>query len=107
LPEQNRWWRRRRLRSKPKFSEQRGRSLYGGGGFEPTHGPTAADTTIKICPEHMSQQPGPAFTGRARVVSLGIELGELKLIAGSWRWLESGRILWRLRDYFGTELGVA
>jgi len=55
----------------------------------------------------MSQQPGPAFTGRARVVSLGIELGELKLIAGSWRWLESGRILWRLRDYFGTELGVA
>jgi len=100
LPEQNRWWRRRRLRSKPKFSEQRGRSLYGGGGFEPTHGPTAADTTIKICPEHMSQQPGPAFAGRESVVSLGLELGELKLVSRSRRRLESGRILWRLRNYF-------
>jgi len=95
------------LRSKPKLSEQRGRSLYGGGGFEPAHGSTAADTTIKICPEHMSQQPGPAFAGRASVVSLGVELGELKLVARSWRRLENGRILWWLRDYFGAKLGVA
>jgi len=55
----------------------------------------------------MSQQPGPTCTGRAAVVSLGVGLGELKLIAGSRRGLESGRILWRLRDYFGAELGVA
>jgi len=92
LPKQNRWWRRRRLRSKPKLGEQRGGSLFGGGGFEPAHGSTAADTTIKISPEHMSQQPGPAFTGRASV-SVGIELGELELVAGSRGWLESGRIL--------------
>jgi len=106
VPEQNRWWRRRRLRSKPKLGEQRGGGLFGGGGFEPAHGSTAADTTVKISPEHMSQQPGPAFTGRARVVSLG-ELGELKLVSRSRRGLESGRILWRLRDYFGAKLGVA
>ena len=31
LPDQNRWWRRRRLRSKPKLSEQRGGSLFGWG----------------------------------------------------------------------------
>ena len=99
LPEQNRWWRRRRLRSKPKLSEQRGGSLFGGG-FEPAHGPTAAETSVKICPEHMSQQPGPAFTGRASVVSLGVGLGELKLVARSRRRLESRRILWRLRDDF-------
>jgi len=55
----------------------------------------------------MSQQPGPAFTGRAAVVSLGLELGELKLVSRSRRRLESGRIPWRLRDYFGAELGVA
>jgi len=55
----------------------------------------------------MSQKPGPTFTGRAAVVSLGIELGEQKLVAGSRRRPESGRILWRLRDYFGAELGVA
>jgi len=55
----------------------------------------------------MSQQPGPTFTGRARVVSLGVELGELKLVARSRRRLESGRILWRLRDDFGAKLGVA
>jgi len=77
-----------------------GGGLLGGGGFEPTHGSAAVHTSVKICPEHMSQQPGPTFTGRAAVVSLGVELGELKLIAGSWRWLESGRILWRLRNYF-------
>ncbi len=63
-----------------------------GGGFEPTHGSTAADTSIEIRPEDMSQQPGPTFTGRASV-SVGIELGELKLVAGSRRRLESGRIL--------------
>ncbi len=85
------------LNSKPKLSEPRGGSLFGGGGLEPAHGPTAADTTIKISPEHMSQQPGPAFTGRARVVSLGVELGEQKLVARSRRRLESGRILWRLK----------
>jgi len=45
--------------------------------------------------------------GRARVVRLSVELGELKLVARSRRGLESGRILWRLRDYFGAELGVA
>jgi len=67
LPEQNRWWRRRRLGSKPKLSEQRGGSLFGGGGFEPAHGPT-------------------------------VGLGEQKLVARSRRRLESGRILWRLRD---------
>ena|GEM_PF-972108 len=85
LPEQNRWWRRRRLRSKPKLSEQCGGSLYGGGGFKPAHGPAAVHTSIKICPEHMSQQPGPAFTGRASVVSLGVGLGEQKLVARSRR----------------------
>jgi len=79
----------------------------GGSGFEPAHGLAAADTSVKICPEHMSQKPGPTFTGRAAVVSLGIELGEQKLVAGSRRRPESGRILWRLRDYFGAELGVA
>ena len=107
LPEQNRWWRRRRLKSKPKFGEQGGPRLFGGGGFEPVHGSTAADTSIKICPEHMSQQPGPTLTGRASVGSLGAELGELKLVARGRRRLESGRILWRLGDYFGAELGVA
>jgi len=80
--------------------------LYGGGGFEPAHGPAAVHTSLKICPEHMSQQPGPAFTGRASV-RLGVELGELKLVSGSRRRPESGRILWRLRDYFGAKLGVA
>ena len=88
------------MRSKPELSEQGGGSLFGGGGFEPAHGPAAADTSVKICPEHMSQQPGPTFTGRARVVSLGVGLGEQKLVARSRRRLESGRILWRLRDYF-------
>jgi len=107
LPERNRWWRGRRLRSKPKLGEQGGASLFGGGGFEPAHGSTAADTSVKISPEHMSQQPGPAFTGRASVVCLGVELGELKLVARSRRRLESSRIRWRHRDYFGTELGVA
>jgi len=34
LPGRKRWWRRRRLRSKPKLGQQRGRSLFGGGGFE-------------------------------------------------------------------------
>jgi len=48
----------------------------------------------------MSQQPGPTFTGRASV-SVVVELGELELVAGSRGRLESGRILWRLRDYFG------
>jgi len=34
-------------------------------------------------------------------------LGEFKLVARS-RWLlESGRIPWRPRDYFRTQLGVA
>jgi len=55
----------------------------------------------------MSQQPGPTFTGRASVVSLGVELGEFKLVARSRRLLESGRILWRLRDYFWAKLEVA
>jgi len=85
LPKRNRWWRRRRLRSKPKLGEQRGGSLFGGGGVEPAHGPAAVHTSVKICPEHISQQPGPTFTGRARVVSLGAELGEQKLVAGSRR----------------------
>ena len=87
------------MRSKPKLSEQRGGSLLGGGGFEPAHGSTAVHTSVKISPEHMSQQPGPAFTGRASV-SVVVELGELELIAGSRRRREGGRILWRLRDYF-------
>jgi len=39
LAERNPRWRRRRLRSKPKLSEQRGGSLFGGGGFKPAHGP--------------------------------------------------------------------
>ena len=81
--------------------------MFGGGGFEPAHGPTAMHTSVKICPEHMSQQPGPTFTGRASVVRLGVELGELKLVSRSRRRLESDRILWRLRDYFGAKLGVA
>jgi len=55
----------------------------------------------------MSQQPGPTFTGRASVVCLGVELGELKLVARSRMGLESGRILWRLRYDFGAKLGVA
>ena len=80
------------MRSKPKLSEQGGGSLLGGGGFEPAHGSTAADTSIEIRPEDMSQQPGPTFTGRASI-SVVVELGELELSAGSRRRLESGRIL--------------
>jgi len=38
---------------------------------------------------------------------VGVELGELELVARSRRRLEGGRILWRLRDYFGAKLGVA
>jgi len=106
LPERNRWWRRRRLRSKPKLGEQCGRSLIGGGGFKPAHGPAAADTSVEVYSEHMSQEPDPALTGRASVVSLGFELGELKLVARSRRRLESGRILWRFRCELGAKLGV-
>jgi len=52
----------------------------------------------------MSQQPGPGFTGRVAVVSLGLELGELKLVARGRRRLESRRILWRPRAEFQAVL---
>jgi len=48
LPERNLWWRRRRLRSKPKLGEQRGGRLLGGGGFEPAHGSTVELGELKL-----------------------------------------------------------
>ena len=58
------------------------------------------------------QVPGPAFTGWASAVSLGVELGEPKQVARSRRLesrrlIESGRILWRLGQDFWAEPGVA
>ena len=47
-------------------------------------------------------QHGPNAYGQASVVCLGVYLAEQKLVTRSRRRLESGRILWWLRDYFGA-----
>jgi len=62
--------------------------------------------SIKVSPKDMSQQPGPAFAGRADV-RVGVELGELELVTGSRGRPESGRVLWWRGDDLWAKLGVA
>jgi hypothetical protein len=100
-------WRRSgwRTRTEPQAREQPASRFGAGRGLDPAHRTSAAGARIKVCSEHMPEQPRPSFS-RSRLGMVDVEL-ELELITRSRRRRGGTRISPRVWHDFFSQPRVA